>query len=76
MLDTNKYMNKVFTDYITAKVKNRIDLKLEINSSSKHKGLQIVDFLSWGIFQKYEHNDESYYEMIKKFIVEDYLLFK
>lgn len=51
MLDTNKYLNKVFTDYITAKVKNRIDLKLEINSSSKHKGLQIVDFLSWGIFQ-------------------------
>ena len=44
MLDTNKYLNKVFTDYITAKVKNRIDLKLEINSSSKHKGLQIVDY--------------------------------
>ena len=74
--DTNKYLNKVFTDYITTKVKNRIDLKLEIKSSSRHKCLQIADFLSWGIFQKYEHNDESYYEMVKKFIVEDYLLFK
>ena len=74
--DTNKYLNKVFTDYITKKVKNKLDLKLEIKSSSRHKCLQIVDFLSWGIFQKYEHNDESYYEMIKKFIVEDYLLFK
>ena len=74
--DTNKYLNKVFTDYIKTKVKNRIDLKLEIKSSSRHKCLQIVDFLSWGIFQKYEHNDESYYEMVKKFIVEDYLLFK
>ncbi len=63
--DTNKYLNKVFTDYITTKVKNRIDLKLEIKSSSRHKCLQIVDFLSWGIFQKYEHNDESYYEMVK-----------
>ncbi len=44
--DTNKYLNKVFTDYITSKVKNRIDLKLEIKSSSKHKCLQIADFLS------------------------------
>ena len=74
-LSKNLY-NKVFTDYITKKVKNKLDLKLEIKSSSRHKCLQIVDFLSWGIFQKYEHNDESYYEMIKKFIVEDYLLFK
>jgi hypothetical protein len=74
--DTNKYLNSVFMDYISSQVKNRVDLKLEIKSSSKHKCLQIVDFLSWGIFQKYEHNDESYYENIKEFIVEDYLLFK
>lgn len=74
--DTNKYLNKVFIDYISSKVENRIDLNLEIKSSSKHKCLQLVDFLSWGIFQKYEHNDESYYEKIKNFIVEDYLLFK
>ena len=51
--DTNKYLNKVFTDYIKTKVKNRIDLKLEIKSSSRHKCLQIVDFLSWGIFVVY-----------------------
>lgn len=74
--DTNKYMNKVFTDYLIDKTKDRINLNLEIQSASKHKCLQLVDFLSWGIFQKYEHNDESYYEIIKNFIVEDYLLYK
>ena len=74
--DTNKYLNQQFIKYLNSKVKDKIKLYLEIKSSARHKCLQIADFISWGAFQKYEHNDESYYSIIKEFIVDDYLLFK
>ena len=74
--DTNKYLNNVFAEYIASKAKDRVILNLDVKSSASHKCLQIADFISWGIFQKYEHGDDTYYEMLKKFIVEDYMLFK
>ncbi|MEK6715633.1 MAG: hypothetical protein AABY43_06275 [Candidatus Omnitrophota bacterium] len=37
--------------------------------------LQVVDFISWAIFRKYEYRDESYYEMIRKKISEENPLF-
>lgn len=39
------------------------------------KGLQVVDFLSWAIFRKYEHGDDYFYNMIKNLIVEESSLF-
>jgi hypothetical protein len=37
--------------------------------------LQAVDFISWAVFRKYEYKDESYYEIIRKKIVEENPLF-
>jgi len=31
--------------------------------------LQVLDFVSWAIFRKYEHSDPSFFEIIKNKIV-------
>ena len=75
--ETNKFMNENFKNYLDSQTnsKHKINLKSEIKTPSEEKGLQVVDFISWAIFQKYENFDESYYNIIKDLIVEDNSLF-
>ena len=75
--ETNKFMNENFKNYLNSQISNKykINLKPEIKTPSEEKGLQVVDFISWAIFQKYENNEESYYNTIKDLIVEDNSLF-
>jgi len=75
--ETNKFMNENFKNYLDSQTnsKHKINLKSEIKTPSEEKGLQVVDFISWAIFQKYENFDESYYDIIKNLIVEDNSLF-
>jgi len=75
--ETNKFMNENFKNYLNSQISNKhkINLKPEIKTPSEEKGLQVVDFISWAIFQKYENNEESYYNTIKDLIVEDNPLF-
>jgi hypothetical protein len=51
------------------------NIEVKINTPIEEKCLQIADFLSWGIYRKYEHKDESYYNLFKKAIVEENALF-
>jgi hypothetical protein len=48
---------------------------VEIDNPANEKCLQIVDFASWAIYRKREHNDEQYYNIIKKLIIEENPLF-
>ncbi len=75
--ETNKFLNKNFTTYLRSQIKNnhKLDITIEIKSPAQEKSLQIVDMLSWAIFRKYEHGDESYYNLIKPDIVEENSLF-
>jgi hypothetical protein len=75
--ETSRFLNKNFTEYITNKIKDehKVLVKVEIKTPKEEKGLQVVDMLSWSIFRKYEHSDESYYNMIKSKIVEENSLF-
>lgn len=43
-------------------VKN--NLKPEFYNTEFEKGLQIADFLSWTIFQKYEKDDPDFYDLL------------
>lgn len=50
-------------------------LEIEIKTPHQEKCLQIVDMASWAIFRKWEHQDESYYNLIKSKIIEERPLF-
>jgi len=75
--ETNKFLNSNFSSYIKNQAKNnhKLDIEINIMSPSQEKGLQIADFISWSIFRKYEHGDDSYYNLIKQEIVEENPLF-
>jgi len=75
--ETNKFLNKNFSGYLKNQVKSnhKIDIEIEIKSPTQEKSLQVVDMLSWSVFRKYEHGDDSYYNLFKQDIVEENPLF-
>ncbi len=75
--ETNRFLNENFKHYLeTQNSKTRkILLNVIIKPASAEKGLQVVDFLSWAVFRKYEHQDDYFYNMIKNLIVEESALF-
>ncbi len=76
--ETNKLLNLNFKQYISQQVKKNhgVELVVEIKRPSEEKALQIVDFVSWGVFRKYEHNDDTYYNIIKDLIRENTSLYE
>lgn len=75
--ETNKFFNDNFSRYLEERVvaKHKLRLSVEIKSPQEDKCLQIVDMASWAIFRKREHDDESYYNLIRSKIVEESPLF-
>ena len=75
--ETNKFLNKNFSGYLNRKVANTHNVKfsVEIKTPAEEKSLQIVDFVSWAIFRKYEYGDDGYYRLIKEKIMEENALF-
>lgn len=75
--ETNKFLNANFSSYIRnqAMSNHRLDIEIDIMSPSQEKSLQVADMVSWSIFRKYEHHDDTYYNLIKNDIVEENPLF-
>lgn len=75
--ETNKFLNENFSAYLKdqARTNHKLDIEIDIKSPTQEKSLQVVDMLSWAIFRKYEHGDETYYNLIKQDIVEENSLF-
>lgn len=75
--ETNKFLNDNFKRYLASQVskKHKIEINIEIKSPGEEKCLQAVDFACWAIFRKHERNDDSYYRLINKKIVEENQLF-
>jgi Protein of unknown function (DUF3800) len=75
--ETNKFLNENFKSYLSSQTRknHRLDLGIEIKTPHEEKCLQAVDFASWAIFRKYEHGDESYYDLFKSKIFEERSLF-
>ncbi len=50
---------------------NNLELRYDIfhHCSASSTNLQIVDYISWAIFRKYEHNDDKAFQKIKKYII-------
>ncbi len=70
--ETNKFLNQNFTQYLESQVSSshKLPIQVEIKAPYEEKCLQIVDFVSWSIYRKIEHGDESYYNLFKQKIVE------
>jgi hypothetical protein len=70
--ETSKLLNQNFLGYLrkSAEVKP-FTLEFHIKTPLQEKGLQIVDFCCWAIYQKYEKQEESYYALIKPLIIEE-----
>ncbi len=75
--ETNKFLNENFKNYLNLQARNghKIDVKVHIRTPSEEKSLQVVDFVSWAIFRKYQYKDDSYYNLIKNKIAEENPLF-
>lgn len=63
-----KALREGVSDYLkNNKLKIRYDVFHHCSASSVN--LQIIDYICWAIFRKYEHGDSSYYEIIEKYIL-------
>ena len=76
--ETSKFLNANFKEYLEAQIKMNHDAKLsvEIKTPSEEKSLQVVDFISWSCFRKYERRDLTYFELFKTKVVEERGLFE
>ena len=70
--ETNRFLNENFKNYLK---KDNHRLEVIIKTPAEEKSLQAIDFISWSAFRKYEYNDESYYNIFKKKVIEDNILF-
>jgi hypothetical protein len=75
--ETNTFLNLNFKNYLEreAEQNHKIPLTVEIKTPHQEKGLQAVDFVSWAIFRKFETGDTTYYDSIKKKVVEESSLY-
>ena len=71
--ETNRFLNENFKDYLrnTFRYKHKGITRISIKTPEEEKGLQVVDFVSWAIFRKYEKGDKSYYDIIHEQIIEE-----
>jgi len=58
-----------FNRYIKFKLKYKNEnckIEVEHKNSNKDGCLQVLDFITWSIFRKYESNDDRFYNIIQK----------
>jgi len=84
LIDRSKSKKEIreFNEYIIGQMKGRIDPRVPLDvyhrTSHENLGLQAADLFSWGIFRKYEKNDEEWFTIFKTKVKYDslYLLEK
>ena len=55
---------------------NSLNIEVDIKAPYEDKGLQVVDFVSWSFFQKYERENTEYADIIANLIFGAYELFE
>jgi hypothetical protein len=73
--DTNKRVQGELVSQIVGMLtRQKIAHHISLAASHHYTGLQVVDFVSWAIFRKYEHNDVRFYNVIRNKIKDEQLL--
>ena len=73
--ETNKTLNENFLSYLESQNKDKLDIEFVIKTPCQEKGLQVVDIVSYVIYQKYENGNDERYGMIEELIIEEKNLF-
>jgi len=73
--ETNKTLNENFLSYLESQNKDKLDIEFVIKTPGQEKGLQVVDIVSYVIYQKYENGNDERYGMIEELIIEEKNLF-
>jgi hypothetical protein len=57
---------------------NSLKIRYDIfhHASASSANLQIVDYISWAVFRKYERDEDNYYNRIKNYILDEELMTK
>jgi len=68
-------LKKGIKEYIK---RNNLKIRYDIfhHASASSANLQIVDYISWAIFRKYEHTQDNYYKRIENYILDEELMTK
>lgn len=62
--ETSKSLNQRLINIVKGiNMKSRMNIYLK--TPQQEKGLQAADFISWAIFRKFEHKDDTYFDIIK-----------
>lgn len=70
--ETSKTLNEQFINYLKNRHTDQPNIHFEIQTPYQSKGLQLVDTISFSLYQKYEHNNENFYSIFEKKIkIED-----
>jgi len=75
--EVNPFLNRKFISYIISEIKDAsgIDIQVEIATPAKEKSLQVVDFISWAIFQRYEKEEDACYNLIRSKLIDDTIIY-
>jgi hypothetical protein len=76
--ETNRYLNKQFSEQIKDFCKDLFDIDVILKYPSEEKWLQVVDWIAFALYHKYEGNNLELYNQIKDLIIleEEYLWYK
>lgn len=69
---TNRSLRDDFDRYISGRMNargNACNWRIKHENSQNEQCLQVLDFISWAIFRKYESNDDSFFNIIRDKII-------
>ena len=70
--ETKKMLNSAFVACLREIAKKKtINIKISIKPPHEEKGLQIADVVCWSTYQKYELQNEHFYDIITPLIKEE-----
>jgi len=70
--ETNRYLNHQFITQVEDSCKKYFDIDVLLRYPRQEKWLQVVDWMAYALFRKYEFKDNRWYDKIRKMIrIED-----
>ncbi len=73
--ETNRTLNENFLEYLKNRHKDQPNIEFVIKPPQE-KWLQIADALCFAVYQKYEHKNDKYYNIIEKKMLIEKMLFE
>ncbi len=66
--ETSRFLNERFKKWVSERGehKKRLNLNISVSMPYEEKCLQIVDFVCWSVFRKFEYEDNIYLDLIKE----------